>query len=333
MIKLLYSGDKHIRGTNPRNRTDDYKEALKLKFEELFKIAEAQRVDAILDPGDLFDSPTVSIGVLLEFADLLAKSPVPYYITAGNHDIYGYNLGTYWRTSLALMERLVPQLHVFNNPGDPVFIEKDGVNVQLTFTPYSGDIDRDGYGYSPEVGDVYGEEGKIKSYKIHTAHGMLLDHTPPFDRFTLVQEVETEADLVLTGHDHTGYGIFRRADGKVFANIGSVTRLAASQAEIERDIQALLITVRGPKNADLELIKLESAKPGAEVLDRSRIEAEKKRQYAMDTFSALIRTDEGEAALVDIPGIVEMIAKQEAANPEVIKLALQKIEQARERLG
>lgn len=326
MIKLLYSGDKHIRGTNPRNRLDDYKESLKLKFEELFKIAESSQVDAILDPGDLFDSPVVSISVLLEFAELLKKSPVPYYTTAGNHDIFGYNLGTYERTSLKLLSLLVPQLEVINDPTQPVLLEKDGVKVQLTFTPYSGDIDREGYGYSPGVET----EG---TYKIHTAHGMLLDHTPPFDRFTLVQDVPTTADLVLTGHDHTGYGIFRRADGKVFANIGSLTRLAASQAEMERDIQALLIKVRSTTAADLEVIKLESARPGAEILDRSRIEAEKKRQYAMDTFSALIRTDEGEAALVDIPGIVEMIAKQEAANPEVIKLALQKIEQARERLG
>lgn len=328
MIKLLYAGDKHIRGTNPRNRLDDYKEALKRKFEELFKIAKEENVDAILDPGDLFDSPNVSIGVLLEFADLFEKCPVPYYITAGNHDIYGYNLDTYWRTSLALMERLVPQLQVFNDPTKPAFIIGEDVEVQISFTPYSGDMDRDGYGYSPEATEPL--EG---AYKIHVAHGMLLDHEPPFDRYTLVKDVKTTADLVLTGHCHIGYGIQRRPDGKVFANIGSFTRLAANHAEMKRDIQALLITVRGPKSADLEVIKLASAKLGADVLDRSRIEAEKKRQYAMDTFSALIKTDEGQEAIVDIPGILEMIASKEVTNPEAIKLALAKIEEAREQLG
>lgn len=326
MIKLLYSGDKHIRGTNPRNRLDDYKEALKRKFMELFKIAEQMQVDAIIDPGDLFDSPQVSTGVLLEFADVLEKCPVPYYTTAGNHDIYGYNLSTYWRTSLALMERLVPQLKVINDPNTWELIERDGVRAALTFTPYSGDIDRKGYGYSPT-------QPHPRAYKIHTAHGMLLDHTPPFDRFTLVQEVETTADLVLTGHDHTGYGIWKRDDGKVFANIGSFTRLAASQAEITRDIQALLITVRSDTEADLELIKIESAEEGSKVLDRSGIEAEKKRQYAMDSFSALIKTREGEETLVDIPGIIEMIAKQETVAPDVVALALEKIEQAREKLA
>lgn len=331
MIKLLYAGDKHIRGTNPRNRLDDYKAALKRKFEELFRIAEEEKVDAILDPGDLFDSPNVSIGILLEFADILSKSPVPYYLTAGNHDIYGYNLDTYWRTSLALMERLVPQLEVINDPSQSIILRKNELThlleVQLTFTPYSGDIDRDGYGYSPEV-----EEPLEGAYRIHVSHGMLLDHTPPFDRFTLVQDVKTTADLVLTGHCHIGYGVQRRPDGVTFANIGSFTRLAANHAEIKRDIQALLITVRGPKNASLEVIKLESAKLGADVLDRSRIEAEKKRQYAMDTFSALIKTDEGQEAIVDIPGILEMIASKEVTNPEAIKLALEKIEQAREHL-
>ena len=54
---------------------------------------------------------------------------------------------------------------------------------------------------------------------------------------------------------------------------------------------------------------LQSAKPGEEVLDRSRIEAEKKRAYAMEEFASLIQTETGEDVLVDINTIVESIAK------------------------
>ena len=325
-MKLLYVGDTHIRGTNPRNRTDSYKDALKSKLHEIHNIAANNGVQAILCAGDIFDKPEVSAGVLLEFADVFADSPVPWYTTPGNHDLYSYNLATYNRTSLALLERIVPNFHVLKDPTQGVqFLVQGGGVVEITFTPYTSKIDKDGYGYSPET------RTPIDWFKIHVAHGMLLDHVPPFDRYSLVQNVETTADLVLTGHDHTGYGIYRRADGKTFVNCGSLTRLSASVAEIERTIQVLLIDVQPNKKYDLQLIPLETAKPGVEILDRTKIEAEKKRQYAMEGFAAAIQTEDG-AAVVDIEGVMNQIAAQEAIKPSVVKLALEKIHDARLRL-
>ena len=55
MVKFLFVGDLHLRGTNPRNRIDDYKEVAKQKLKEVFKIAVDNAVDAILQPGDIFD--------------------------------------------------------------------------------------------------------------------------------------------------------------------------------------------------------------------------------------------------------------------------------------
>jgi DNA repair protein SbcD/Mre11 len=332
VIKFLYAGDKHFRGTNPRSRTDDYKAALFAKIREIFELAKKHQVDAILCPGDTFDTHEVAISVLLEVADLYNESPVPIYTTAGNHDIPGYNISAYHRTSLHLLERLVPHLHVTNDPSKPTVFEKTGVRVQLTFTPYTGKMDVDGYGYSPEV-DVGPDY-----FKIHVAHGMLLDHVPPFDKYTLVQDVQTTADLVLCGHDHTGFGVFYRRDGKVFVNNGAVPRMAASVEEMQRQITAALITVTPSTKAytggclqPIQLLPLESAKPGQEVLDRSQIEANKARQYAMEQFAALIDTGSGEA-LLDVNAIVEQIAANENLAPEIVRLALEKIDAAREKV-
>lgn len=328
-IKLLYFGDPHIRGTNPRNRKDDYKEALKAKFREIFSLAVKHQVEALITPGDVFDRPEVTNGVLLEFADVLKESPVTIYTTAGNHDIYGYNLDTYNRTSLRVLELVVPQLTVINDPNDVQFLITDGSdkNIALSFMPYNQQIDKDGYGYNP--GQVVDN-----AFKIHTAHGMLLDHDPKvFDRFTLVQDVKTDADLVLCGHDHTGFGVYKRSDGKVFVNCGSITRLSASESEIRRTVQVALITVENNKLQDLELIPLTTAKPGEEVLDRSKIEAEKERQYAMDEFSALIQDKQGNKAVVDVNAIVETIAEKEKYDSEVVKIALEKIAEAKEEMS
>lgn len=323
-MRFLKVGDPHIRGTNPRNRTDNYKEALKAKLREINDLAVKYDVEAILCMGDIFDKPEVSTGVLLEFADIFAESVKPWYTTPGNHDLYSYNLATYWRTSLALLERLVPNFYVIQGDTDFTTFSRDGLRVSVTFEPFTAAMDRDGYGYSPQVN--VGED-----FSIHVAHGMLLDHKPPFDRYTLVQEVETTADLVLTGHDHTGYGVFRRADGKVFINCGSPTRLSASVTEIERTIQVALIEVFPDKKCEIQLLPLESAAPGVEVLDRSRIEAEQKRQYAMESFAFKLTESlgGGEVVALDVDTIVQQVAEAEGIASDVVRLALDKINDAK----
>ena len=333
MIRFIYTGDWHRRGTNPRNRIDDFVAAFNLKLYEIFDLAKKWDVSGIIIPGDVLDRPEVSIAVLLEFVEVLKKSPVQIFTAVGNHDIYGYNLSTYNRSSLKLLDMLVPQFHVVSDPQD-VKVFTDGYNtaVEMTFTPYSAKMDLNGYGYDPEFNDGSIPIDKYsKGYKIHVAHGMLLDHKPPFDRYTLIQDVQTTADMVLTGHDHTGYGVYRRADGKVFCNPGALMRLSASVVEIERPIQVALITVDGT-DAGIELLPLTSAKPGDDVLDRSKIEAEKQRAYAMETFSALVEKKTGDRVLMDVNQIVEEIAKLEGAAPHIVKAALEVIDQQREKV-
>ena len=327
-MKLIYTGDWHLRGTNPRNRIGSYVDAAKDKIREVFEIAQEVGAVAIICGGDIFDAPQVADSVKSMYADLLGESPVPIYTTPGNHDLSGYNIDTYDNGSLKILERMVPGLHVRLRPDRAqVYITDEGTPVYLTFTPYSGRVDRDGYGYSPEnLGSI---EASQIPFRIHVAHAMALDHIPPFDRYTLLQDIKTEADLVLTGHCHTGYGVYNRADGKVFCNPGALLRSSASMSELERPIQIAVIDIRSKTDFDITLVPLKSAKVGAEVLDRSGIESDKARSYAMESFAALIKTNTGAKVLLDIPTIIETIAAQEGIDAEVIAVALKKIEEAR----
>ena len=321
MNKFLFIGDLHLRGNNPRNRIDDYQTAADDKLIEVESIASYYDADAILIPGDIWDRPEVSIGVLLHYADILNNASCPIYTTIGNHDIYGYNLSTYGRSSLKLLELLVDNLHVLKGDSTVTFSD-----AYVTATPYSGEIDIDGYGYTVP------QTTPTDKKRIHIAHGMLLDHKPPFDRYTLVSDCITDADFILTGHDHTGYGIIKRPDGKMFCNPGALMRMSASISEIERPIRYALITVDGD-DITVALEPLQSAKPGDEVLDRSKIDEAKARQYAMDNFSMLIQSHTGQTATVDINQIVDAIAKQEEYAPEVVKTALEIIDRQREAMG
>lgn len=324
-MKIIYTGDWHLRGNNPRNRIDDYPTVAAEKLREVFKLAVDHDAKYVLMPGDVWDRPEVSIAVLLSYAAILNESPVPIYLTPGNHDIYGYNLASYSRSSLRLLEMLVTNLHVITDPTQAYKLADGKYPVYLTATPYSRQMDIDGYGYSPEV------DTGPNTIKVHIAHGMLLDHKPPFDRYSDLYKVPTTANIVLTGHDHLGYGIYKRADGVTFCNPGSLLRISASVSEIERQVRVALIdidTIAAKHN--IEFIPLKSAKPGDEVLDRSRIEEEKQRQYAMEAFSTLIQTHTGGKVLMDINQIVDTIAAENHFAPDVVQTALAIIDQQRE---
>jgi exonuclease SbcD len=342
MINLLYVGDPHFRGTNPRNRKDDYKAAFMLKIQEIFDLAVKHHCKAIIFPGDLLDVHIISEGLKMELsnlftrqqvegvADFLNCSPVDIYTTIGNHELTGYNLATYENSSLRVLEALTPRLHVML-PDNPLLLSCP--LTQVTFTPYSGKMDVDGYGYSPEVPQKEGY------FNIQVSHGMALDHEPPFPGYSVIQKIETTADLILTGHDHTGYGIYHRPDGKVFVNEGSLTRIKAADSEITRQIKVSLITVgEGPYTGacgtkfGVKSIRLECQRPGAEVLDRSEIDAAQQREYAMEEFTALIKTSTGEKVTVNINQVIEQVAEKGAFAPDVVDLVLKKIETCRKGL-
>lgn len=321
MINFIVTGDWHIKGINPRNRIDDYMAAFEEKMREVFKLAKEYDAQAIICPGDVFDSPDVANGVLLRVYRLLQEAPCLVLVASGNHCIYGYNIDTLERTSLNLLQMLLPKFRV--NSRTPFW--DDQVQVETTFQPYTSKVDIEGWGYSYTKGQ-YSDH----AVKIHVVHGMLLDHVPPFERYSLVQNVETNADVVITGHDHTGYGIYQRADGKLFINPGALMRIAASVGEIERPIQVALLEVGEKITA--RLIPLACAKPGDQVLDRSKIEADQKRAYAMEKFASLIEAEGGEKVAINIDEIIAKIAEKENIAPIVVAKALAKIAVERGRL-
>ena len=322
MIRFLVTGDLHLKGANPRNRVGSYKQAAIDKLREVFEIAKAYGCEAIIQPGDVWDSPEVANGVLLEYMAVMKESLCPIIACSGNHDVYGYNLDSLERASLHILELLVPKLSVNRGMGYRV---TDKPYVDITMQPYEGKVDVDGWGYAYEWPENKRQTGYSDITHIHVVHGMLLDHKPPFDKFTLLEEVKTNADIVITGHDHTGYGIYKRADGVTFINPGALLRSAASISEIERPIQVALIEIRGKGDYDVKLLPITCAKPGNEVLDRSKIEADKKRAYAMESFAALIQSEAGGKVLLDINSIVEQVAASEKYDAAVIATALERI--------
>src|SRR5690554_2736178 len=182
ILKILFFTDTHIRGTNPKNRKDDFLVSLENKFKEINDLITSLNVDYVIHGGDLFDRPDISISVVSRFTNILKKIKVPIYIVSGNHDIFGHNPQTLDRTMLGLLNSL-DFLEVIPE-STPIILTKDGIKVQLTGIPYSFDVD--------ETPDKYilKETNSSVDFSIHIVHGMLLDR--PFIKgipYTLVDDI------------------------------------------------------------------------------------------------------------------------------------------------
>lgn len=283
MIKLLYITDTHFRGVPPVGRTDGFHDAVQAKLAEVAQIGKEENVDALIHGGDLFDTPEPGLGFaggLL--ATLVSGLQVPMYAIPGNHDLYGHNQGSLPRTLLGLLS----QLGFIKLLGrDPEFIEKNGLVVQLTGQGYHAEIDRRDWRH-----DYVVRKDSRATCAVHVVHGSVIPVstavTLPFiSNITIAEEVAeaTQADLTLVGHWHYPFEVCER--GRWIVNPGAMVRLSATQAEMERTPQVVLVRITD-QGVTHECRPLATAKPGIEILSRAHIETAQSQERARDAFLA-----------------------------------------------
>lgn len=304
-MKIMVIGDLHFRATSPRNRKDDYLKTLEAKLLECWEIAKRHDVSTIVQVGDIFHSPEVAISTLLKAVEIFDNAPVDVYTMPGNHDLHGYNLESYHRTSLRLLDMLSDRLNVVGE------IREQLLSFLIEFKPYTSTIDNDYSAYQAQ---------ECSNLKVLVMHSMLLDHDLPYQaKYTNLYKLDTNADIIISGHDHVGYGVIKRKDGKLFVNPGALMRLTASVAEMERQVQVAIVDL---DTRTAELVPILTAPKAVEVLDRSALEEKKEREYALEEFAMLIKENDGKACL-SVTEIVEQIGQKENISPKVIEKAIE----------
>lgn len=323
-MRLLYLTDTHIRGTTPQNRRDNFPEALKAKLREVVRLANELEVHAVLHGGDFFDLPNPTLQVCAEFLEILRGLEAPLYVVAGNHDLFGQNPESLGRTMLGFLARL-GWLRLLA-PGEPVYLEAEGVRVQLTGQHFHYDLDR-----RDPVHD-YVVRKRSCDVAIHMVHGMLVERPFfPGACCTLVERIAaTEADYTLSGHAHLGFGDIC-LDGRYFINPGALARLTVLPGELERTPQVVLLDFGGPAPHHRR-IPLASAAPGREVLDRSRLLVSAFREEKLARFVQVVRESGGLEALA-LDQIIAAIAERHGVEEEVRQEALRRLTLAHETLA
>ena len=296
-INLVWRTDVHLSDRAPSSRTDDWADAVFDKLGQVRDLAREVGAAAIIDGGDFFHikSPGRNSHALVNrTAEHHSTYPCPVYCTPGNHDsVYGdyaflpqQPLGVLYSTGV--YKRLYDE-------HEAVFTH-DGITVRVVGIPYHGTT----YDMERFTSIVKGDEDIL----ICVAH-VLASHKggTMFEGEDIVKYadlVDTAPDVYLFGHWHKDQGV-EEIGGKQFVNIGSLTRGALSQDNMDRIPSAAVLRCTD-KGVEIEVVPL-NVRPAEEVFDVEGRARQVKRQVEMDSFVEAIREAlqpaEGEQTLTE----------------------------------
>lgn len=191
----------------------------------------------------------------------------------------------------------------------PLVFKENGKRIGIEGQEYHDHIDEN-------MIDDYRMQNLNVDFSILVTHSMLLDHEFFTGvKHTIIDDVQTSADLVLAGHYHPGFKE-REKDGVWFYNPGSMLRIE-NTAENHKNRPKVMIIDIDAETATFtsNYVELQSAKPGDEVF------AEKvdTTQYKADLQSFHQKLKAKQFKGVDIIALVEEYAKENNEDVTVVE--------------
>jgi len=238
----VFITDTHFRLQTPTSRVDNFIESLLEKFEWVLQYAKKKKA-FIIHGGDFFDSPRIADEIATKVADLIYKYKVHIYSILGQHDLIGKNIETKNLTKIGLFKRF----KYFHLIGDETAIVKD---VAI----HGFDFDND----KAVPQEVFVERIKDK-FNIAVIHGLIAEKDLFIKgEFKLRRwdSVTTNADLILSGDYHPGYGIGNEFLSGTFCNPGSFARVDISDGKINRLPKLAYIKLKKRSLIKIKLVRI-----------------------------------------------------------------------------
>lgn len=216
-----FLGDTHITNKKPERRKDDYCE---IQFSKLYQAMDTfivEGCEAVIQVGDLVDSPEVSNRIIakliLLFRQYTFKHNIKFYSCWGQHDISGHSSKTLPNSPLSILEAcgLLTLVH-FNN------ISILGGNINLY-----------GSSFGEEVPDVDNKN----NFNILVTHRMIGDR-----ELYPGQELEnpkaflkkySDFNIIACGDYH--YRFLTKYEDRVILNPGALMRKTISKFDLEHE--------------------------------------------------------------------------------------------------
>lgn len=279
-MKFIFLTDSHIKGVNPGRRKDIYYVSILKKFMELEYVIKNEDIDFVVHGGDLFDVPKVSNKLFGQIAGILKSWGKQVFVVPGNHDIYGQNINTLEHTSLGALAKAQVVTLMTRDDSPFYFQKKSEPNCPLiafTGQEYYSDIDKG-------INDDYEVEQSKAKFNFLVAHGMLLDKPfHPDVAHTVMADVRTSADMVLSGHYHPG-PIEVTVNNTRFLNPGSTARV-----EISKRMPSYAIIEVTDSGIDYKIVPFNCAEPSDDIFDFASATNDKQYKGTLEAFKKTVQ--------------------------------------------
>lgn len=318
-MNVLYITDTHLTAKDPASRTDSYEIATLRKLIYLGKVIQKNKVSLVIHGGDMFHSARVSLKYSGMIAKIIRSWGIPVYVVPGNHDTYGYNMNTIDQTTLGFFAkagvvRLLTSL-------EPLTFSINGLNISVDGREYYADIDKG------NANDF--KISKKADYNILVYHGMLLEKPfYPGIPYTLIDDVYTEADMVLAGHYHPGFKTKTRAIGNkdvTFINPGSLLRVESTRLDIPKALMINFDASSGSLKVSYKEFEIKCAEQSNKIFDLQSKASKKQFAQSMVTFTNSLKQLTNLKTSKSVYDMIKDIGVQQAIDQDIIDAALKYI--------
>lgn len=306
-MKFIYITDVHIKGISPSRRKDVFYASMLAKLTEVGEIIKNNNINFVVIGGDLFDLPKVSNQILSQIAEIMKAWGVKIFVVPGNHDLYGQNIATLQHTSLGVLVK-TGVVRLLTRDTSPLYFGKHGDPnsplVAITGQEYYADIDTG-------VNDDYGVTVTVADYHILAIHAMLVQKPfHPDVAHTVIDNVLTDADMVLSGHYHPER-FDKTVSGTRFIKPRSMARLEATKHNMTTLPEYAVVEVtknNGVVSSDVTFGTFLSAKNGADIFDYDAAAEAKLYKNDLNAFKDKINSVDLTEA-VDLPSMIKTVAQ------------------------
>lgn len=257
-MRLLITGDWHIRQTAPERRIDDYWKTVQRKINYILDLAEERKVKLILQPGDFFDSHKANDFLKRHMITRLKKKKIKVITVFGQHDLR-YHSSEVRNTPLAVLNAAEVAYQAPN--WDP--LDFDGIHIW-------------GASWHEDI-----PEPLPHFFNILIMHKMVIKNEKVWDGqedYTLGNILlrTTPYDLIVAGDNHRSF-VVTHAD-RLLVNCGSLLRSSIDQSD-----HAPVVYIYDTSDRIFTEHKI-PIKPFEQVFDLEKAEAEKERNEKMEAF-------------------------------------------------
>lgn len=284
-MKFLIVGDIHLRLNTPISRKDNIEEVFRDKFKQLRNIIIDNEIDAVLNSGDLLDKSFVGNETMRFAEEMINSLEIPFIMCLGNHCLKGNSVNNYNTSSISILQKLCDNLII---PVNERYIDLEDVRIYLNH-----------YGNDNFIID----DLDTRKQNIILTHSMIVNGETMFDSINL-NEVNTNADLLITGHNHCKFH-----KGKVY-NAGALIRLTSGKGDMDREVEVAIL------DSDTMILKkiLLNITPQNEAFDVKEIA---KKQSILDDY-VIQELNKAMSNITSTQDIVNLVIEESNPTKEAI---------------